>query len=222
MILSNGNRLGFRRRAPRPALRAGISFSQRGCAGWTGLLSLLSGCALFPQIGMPPIEGPPAPLLLTAEQAPIVRAFDPVPVPAVTDFRGYAQVAYPGEYDFPSATDRRFRRPVLAPGPREPAGDEVEAEVVTDSVASSPEEPITIVTHGGTETRDAVKRELEEAVRLVRESESEGLAKPEREKVRDLYDLIEQAEHALQRGDVSSAAGLARKARLLAAELTAP
>lgn len=176
-----------------------------------------TGCALTPQFGLPPIEGPPAPILLTAEKAPIVQANDPVPVPSVNDFRGYPQIEYPGEYELPRERVRRARPRVPQP--------EVVAETppaMPDSASPPPDEPITIITRGGADTRESVGRELEEATRLVRVADSGELTETKRERVRNLYDLIDQAERALERGDVSSAAGLARKARVLATELTAP
>lgn len=185
-------------------------------AGISSSLVFLGGCALIPQFGTPPIAGPPAPFLLTAEQAPIMRANDPVPVPAVTDFHGIAQIEYPVVYELPRARIRRAR-PAAPVVPKE-----VEvAPAVTDSVVT-PEEPITIVTRGGADSRATVDEELREAARMLSLAESGALTEPERETVMNLYDLIAQAEHALERGDVSSAAGLARKARLLATELTAP
>jgi hypothetical protein len=56
----------------------------------------------------------------------------------------------------------------------------------------------------------------------LRGFDSLDLIRSDKEKLRTVYSLIAQAEDALERRDVAPAAGLARKARLLAEELGSP
>ncbi|MEZ4652909.1 MAG: hypothetical protein R3E12_04690 [Candidatus Eisenbacteria bacterium] len=66
-----------------------------------------------------------------------------------------------------------------------------------------------------------MRADLEEAQRLLRRFDSSDLIRADKENLRAIYSLIAQA-RALARRDVAPAAGLARKARLLAEELTSP
>ena len=63
-------------------------------------------------------------------------------------------------------------------------------------------------------------RDLAEAAQLLSNYDSSGLIRSDKQKLRTVYGFIVQAEDALRLKDYPSAAGLARKARLLAVELT--
>jgi hypothetical protein len=81
---------------------------------------------------------------------------------------------------------------------------------------------VTVAPRGKEAEERAVWADLDEANRLLRSFDTGRLMRSDKEKLRTIYSMIAQAEEHLGRHDVAPAAGLARKARLLAEEVASP
>jgi hypothetical protein len=114
--------------------------------------------------------------------------------------------------------------PSARAAPSDSATDSTRATIASmaDSVPASTKPPVTVAPRGVEAEEQAVRADLREAERLLRSFDSLDLIRSDKEKLRTVYSLIRQAEDALDRRDVTPAAGLARKARLLAEELASP
>ena len=173
----------------------------------TGLLVVvwLTGCAAFPQFGDPPLVGPPAPndRIRQPEFADSLRIPDPEDWTHVSEPR-----PAPSE-------DQTAEEPALAGPPH--IGPPVSAEIEETKAA-----PITVsLPEGEMAARESrAREELAEAKRLIGGLESGSLQKSEKDKLRNVRGLVEQAERALDEDDIQAAEGLARKAKLLAVELS--
>lgn len=165
----------------------------------------MTGCAALPQFGDPPLVGPPAITESTgsAAQSDSVRVPDP---------DSWSRVSAP-----PPATPQG--RPVADPpftGPEKPVQS---AEI---GPAESKPAPVTIsLPKGETAMRESRARdELGEAKKLIARIDPGRLLKADKDKLRTVRGLVEQAERALDEEDIQAAEGLARKAKILALELS--
>lgn len=193
----------------------------------------LSGCAMWPQFGEPAFVGPPKSPILTAEQSPTDRARD---TSGITHLPGQGEdqadiqlIFLPRIY--PDARSPQENRRLSGAGAIDVTAsdaDTVSPELSLngaspgDSVPTSATPPVTVAPRGLEAEESAVRAELAEAQRLLRGFDSLDLIRSDKEKLRTVYSMIAQAEDALERRDVTPAAGLARKARLLAEELGSP
>ncbi len=191
---------------------------------------LLGGCVMWPQFGEPAFVGPPESPILTAEQSPTDRARDNS---GVTHLPGqgadqadiqliFLPRVYPGARS-PEENGRSemdTRKEDRAEGDLSAAASADTAS--RDSVIAGARPPVTVAPRGVEAEDCAVRVDLAEAQRLLRGFDSLDLIRSDKEKLRTVYSLIAQAEDALERRDVTPAAGLARKARLLAQELGSP
>jgi hypothetical protein len=198
-----------------------------GLLAGSWLTLLLGGCVIWPQFGEPAFVGPPESPILTAEQSPTDRARD---TSGITHLPGQGAeqadiqlIFLPRIYPEARAPQRnRAAQPsTLAEVPALQAADSL-ASSVTDSVPAAAKPPVTVAPRGVEAEERDVRADLAEAQRLLRGFDSLDLIRSDKEKLRTVYSLIAQAEDALERRDVAPAAGLARKARLLAEELGSP
>jgi hypothetical protein len=190
------------------------------------LALLLGGCVMWPQFGEPGFVGPPESPILTAEQSPTDRARDNSGITHLpgqgADQADIQLIFLPRIY--PEAREpQRSRAPqprALVEAPALPT-DSLSSSA-SDSVPAAAKPPVTVAPRGVEAEERDVRADLAEAQRLLRGFDSLDLIRSDKEKLRTVYSLIAQAEDALERRDVAPAAGLARKARLLAEELGSP
>ena len=169
-----------------------------------------SGCALLPQFGEPPQAEPP----IVEADTTRVRVPDPDLWPTATE-----DPVLPTE-----TTEQTARRSTpKAPPPTPPdLPTEVPESASSDSLGAGTAPAVTVspprkaLEELETETLAA----LEEARRLIHTVNSDTLDSEGQDRLRIVRGFITQAEEALTRQDLQAAAGLARKARLLALELT--
>jgi hypothetical protein len=191
----------------------------------------LGGCVMWPQFGEPAFVGPPESPILTAEQSPTDRARDNSGITHLPG-QGADQAdmqliflprvypdARPPEENGLSGTDTSNEDRAKGDLSAEASADTASRG---DSVMTGAKPPVTVAPRGVEAEESAVRADLAEAQRLLRGFDSLDLIRSDKEKLRTVYSLIAQAEDALERRDVTPAAGLARKARLLAQELGSP
>ena len=178
--------------------------------GILALLGLDSGCALLPQFGEPPIAGPP----VSAVDTTRTRVPDPDLWPTATETP--AEPTLTTERTTPKP--RTKTPPVTTPDepptlePAVPA-DSLEVDVVPAVTVSPPRKELE-------EIETEALASLKEAKKLINTVDRDKLDSAGQEKLRIVHGFVTQAEEALARQDLQAAAGLARKARLLAVELT--
>jgi len=195
-----------------------------GLLAGPSLALLLGGCAMWPQFGEPAFVGPPASPVLTAEQSPTDRARDTsgvTPLPGQGIDQADIQLIFlPRVYPEERAPQRTTASSAVRKTPAPPADSLIASP--SDSVPAAARPPVTVAPRGVEAEERDVRADLAEAQRLLRGFDSLDLIRSDKEKLRTVYSLIAQAEDALERRDVAPAAGLARKARLLAEELRSP
>ena len=168
-------------------------------------VSWMAGCAALPQFGDPPLVGPPAPSEPAAPMATAdsLRVPDPDEWTHVTEPKPAPAKGRPADTPALTGNAEEQQRPDAAAEESKPA-------------------PVTVSLPEGEmaarETR--AREELSEAKRLIGGLDSGSLQKIEKDKLRTVRGLVEQAERALDEDDIQAAEGLARKAKLLAVELS--
>jgi len=186
----------------------------RNCGFLTlSLAFLLGGCAALPQFGNPEPTAPP-----------LIE-------PATRDT---LRVEVPDPDTWPIAEENKHvpeTRPTEAPSKPRATVPAAEAENtpdetdVTTTVTDLPKEtpPAITVSPPKVELEQLetdVLADIAEASRLVQGIEPSALPEAGQDQLGTIHSMISQAREALGKQDVQAAAGLARKARLLAVELT--
>lgn len=174
------------------------------------LVGVDSGCALLPQFGDPPAtELPTVAVDTTRTKVP-----DPDLWPTATE-----TPREPTQPDASVATKPKQKTPPAAV-PQDPAPevasappDSLEVDVAPAVTVSPPKKALE-------ETETEILASLKEAKKLISSVDPTKLDSKREDKLRIVRGFVTQAEEALSRQDIQAAAGLARKARLLAVELT--
>ncbi len=175
--------------------------------------AFLSGCALSPRLGPPPLAGPPTDLMRSAEPDTLVA-------PAST----------PTEASTPTASSTRTRAPRATLPKTRTATDSTAAATSggqPDSVSIAPAEAtlprpaLSIDLPESERARLETKalQDLEACESIVSRLGGRNLTTESDEKLRTVRGLLLQAHSALRRRDLSAAANLAHKAKLLAMEI---
>lgn len=168
------------------------------------------GCALLPQFTEPPATGP---VVATADTTR-ARVPDPELWPTAEEKKE----------EEPARTETTAPAKPRAKGPTPPieaeaAGNDAGAPADT-SVAVAPAVTVSPPKQAVEEIETETIASLREAKRLLAAVKLDRLDPAGQEKLRIVRGFITQAEEALQRQDIEAASGLARKARLLAVELS--
>jgi len=170
-----------------------------------------SGCGVVPQFGPAPRVGPPAELAGSAPPDTMHwTPTEPVPTPArrerpATAGNGHGVTA-PSAGSTPSGnTAERPNDPATAASP------DSSRPTRTLSIDLPEEERARLETQ--------TLQDIEAAAQLADEAKLRTLTPAEQEKLLTVLGLIGQAKHARESADLTAASNLARKARLLAAEL---
>lgn len=180
-------------------------------------VAFLSGCALSPRLGPPPLAGPPTDLMRTAEPDTLVA---PASAPSSTSTSASA----------PTASNPRTRAPRATLPKARTATDSTTVTAVgapADSVSAAPIEAtlprpaLSIDLPESERARLETKalQDLEACESIVSRLGGRYLATEGEEKLRTVRGLLLQAHSALRRRDLSAAANLAHKAKLLAMEI---
>lgn len=203
------------------------------------VLSLLTGCAALPRLGDAPRVGPPGALAGSRPADPdtlhgtpsgrssAARKDKPAnakPAPGATTgsdsgrppSNGASAVgpgpgASPGTGAGPNATTAPETSPESEAGGSAEPGIDSSAVARTLSIELPPAERIRLETQA--------LLDIEAARQLAGEAKGRTLGAAEQEKLLTVLGLVGQAEKAIDAEDISAASNLARKARLLAAEL---
>ena len=177
--------------------------------GGVALLGLDIGCALLPQFGEPPTVTPP----VVAADTTRTQVPDPDLWPTATET--------PAEPVQTTEPAKPRPKPPITTAPEdsslartEPVPADSTVVDVAPAITVSP--PRKALEEIETETLASLK----EAKRLISSVDTTNLGPEGQDKLRIVRGFVTQAEDALVRQDVQAAAGLARKARLLAVELT--
>lgn len=173
------------------------------------LLLMGTGCAVIPQFGTPDIVGPPVPTADTTRvEIPDPDTWDKVEQkPEVTPRKTPKKEPARTVENTPPATEDLV--PVDQALPKVPT----ENETTPGLTVLPPSDELERIE---TETISGIA----EAKQLLESVDSGKLGTDDHDKYLTIRGLIEQADRAYERQDLDAAARLAKKARLLAAELT--
>ncbi len=173
------------------------------------LLLMGTGCAVIPQFGPPDIAGPPVPASDTTRvEIPDPETWDKVEQePEVT----------------PRQTPKR--EPTRTVENTAPATEDlVPVDQDLPKVPTETETPPSLTVLPPSDELERIETEtisgIAEAKQLLESVDSEKLGADDHDKYLTIRGLIEQANQAYERQDLDAAARLAKKARLLAVELT--
>lgn len=185
----------------------------------------LSGCAMWPQFGPQAEVGPPAYLAnMPGSGADSTTAARPTPVAAKrtptprTEGNGTRSTTNP----LPS-TPVESGAPANGALPRAGIADSVSASAASADTAGAPRVDVRIDLPESERSRLYVSafQDIDAAEEQLKVLAARRLTLAESEKQQTVRSLLAQSKEALGSNDVEAAANLARKARLLANELTA-
>ncbi|MFN8548040.1 MAG: hypothetical protein U0527_08780 [Candidatus Eisenbacteria bacterium] len=176
-----------------------------------GVALAASGCGVVPQFGPAPRVGPPAELAGSAPPDTMHwTPTEPVPTPARRERPAGASNGHvtPTPASGNTVTDRVNERPN---DPGSTAAPDSSRPARTLSIDLPEAERARLETQ--------TLQDIEAARQLADEAKGRSLTAAEQEKLLTVMGLVGQAEHARESADLTAASNLARKARLLAAEL---
>jgi hypothetical protein len=189
-------------------------------------LLLGTGCALRPQLGPPPMVGPPylpppEPVWVVID--PALFASSDSTAETATEARPRAPVAGERTSSGPAVRPPSPEAREPLPPPIDPGGAVVKAEhEPADSIRAVAARAALVSIDLDPEDQSrlalAARRNLSAADSLARLAGARGPSPRNPDKLSAARGLIRQAQEAMLRGDIRAAANLAYKARLLAAE----
>lgn len=169
-----------------------------------GFLVLAAGCGALPQFGEPPLIGPPDYLIARLE---------PVGIDSTATLVIPDDVAHP--------PPRRARAPETTTSPvAESPPDSTQVELTEPVPGSTSGLSIELSELERARISTAALQDLDATEDLLYTMNNRTFSGPDAEKLRTVHGLITQARTALDTDDLQAAANLARKARLLAVELS--